>query len=110
MTVVSPVVPLLLVHTLIWMLVHTATPLVMATTESLVDSSPQSQSAQHFRLSTCHLKLSEDMHYLEKRLTKIEKHLRTHNGEMETYDDMACSQDLLQAWASGRFTKDNIAL
>jgi hypothetical protein len=53
---------------------------------------------------------AEDMHYLEKRLAKIEEHLRTHNGEMESYDDMACSQDLLQAWASGRFTKDDITL
>jgi Transposase family tnp2 len=53
---------------------------------------------------------AEDMHYLEKRLTKIEEHLRTHNGEMESYDDMACSQDLLQAWASGQFTKDDITL
>ena len=53
---------------------------------------------------------AEDMHYLEKRLAKIEEHLRTHNGEMESYDDTACSQDLLQAWASGRFTKDDIAL
>ena len=53
---------------------------------------------------------AEGMHYLEKRLTNIEEHLRTHNGEMESYDDTACSQDLLQAWAAGRFTKDDIAL
>ncbi|KAF8232538.1 hypothetical protein L208DRAFT_1561789 [Tricholoma matsutake] len=55
-------------------------------------------------------KTAEDMHYLEKRLTKIEEHLRTHSGEMESYDNTACSQDLLQAWASGQFTKDDIAL
>jgi hypothetical protein len=55
-------------------------------------------------------KTAGEMHYLEKRLTKIEEHLRTHNGEMESYDDTACSQDLLQAWASGRFTKNDIAL
>jgi len=53
---------------------------------------------------------AEDMHYLKKRLTKIVEHLRTHNGKMESYDDMACSQDLLQAWISGQFTKDDITL
>ena len=55
-------------------------------------------------------KTAEDMHYLKMRLTKIEEHLRTHNCEMESYDDMACSQDLLQAWASGWFTKNDITL
>jgi len=55
-------------------------------------------------------KTAKDMHYLEKRLTKIEEHLRTHNGKMEFYNDTACSQDLLQAWASGQFTKDDIVL
>ena len=55
-------------------------------------------------------KTAKDMHYLENRLTKIEEHLRTHNGKMESYDDTACSQDLLQAWTSGQFTKDDIAL
>lgn len=54
--------------------------------------------------------IAVEMHYLEKRLTKISDYLRTHNGQMEAYDDTACSHDLLQAWASGRFTKDDIAL
>jgi hypothetical protein len=51
-----------------------------------------------------------EMHYLEKRLTEISDYLRTNNGEMEGYDDTACSHDLLKAWASGQFTKDDIAL
>jgi len=55
-------------------------------------------------------KTAEDMHYLKKWLTKIEEHLRTHNGRMESYDNMTCSQDLLQAWVSGQFTKDDITL
>ncbi|KAF8241157.1 hypothetical protein L208DRAFT_1229765 [Tricholoma matsutake] len=50
------------------------------------------------------------MHYLEKRLTEISEYLQTHDGQMEYYDDTVCSYNLLQAWGSGRFTKDNIAL
>jgi Transposase family tnp2 len=51
-----------------------------------------------------------EMHYLEKRLTDITEYLRTHNGQMQSYDDTACSHDLFQAWSSGQFTKDDIAL
>jgi hypothetical protein len=51
-----------------------------------------------------------EMHYLEKRLTEISEYLRTHDGQMEYYDDTVCSYDLLQAWASGQFTKDDITL
>ena len=54
--------------------------------------------------------IAEEMHYLEKRLTEISQYLRTHNGQMEGYDDTACSHELLQAWISGRFTKNDIAL
>jgi Transposase family tnp2 len=54
--------------------------------------------------------IAAEMHYLEKRLTEILEYLRTHDGQMEFYDDTTCSYDLLQAWASGRFTKDDIAL
>jgi hypothetical protein len=54
--------------------------------------------------------IAAEMHYLEKRLTKISEQLRTHDGQMEYYDDTACSRNLLEAWASGRFTKDDIAL
>ena len=54
--------------------------------------------------------IAAEMHYLEKRLTEISEHLRTHDGQMEYYDDTACSHDLLQAWASGQFTKDDIGL
>jgi hypothetical protein len=50
------------------------------------------------------------MHYLEKQLMKISEHLSTHNGQMEYYNDTACSCDLLQAWASGQFNKDDIVL
>jgi Transposase family tnp2 len=54
--------------------------------------------------------IAEEMHYLEKRLTEILRYLGTHNGQMEGYNDTACLHDLLRAWASGRFTKDDIAL
>jgi hypothetical protein len=54
--------------------------------------------------------IAAEIHYLKRRLTEISDYLRTHNGQMEVYDDTACSHDLLQAWASGRFTKDDIAL
>ena len=53
---------------------------------------------------------AEEMHYLERRLTEITEYVQTHDGQMEYYDDTACSYELLQAWASGRFTKDDIAL
>ena len=46
-------------------------------------------------------KIAEEMHYLEKRLTEISQYLRTHNGQMEGYDDTACSHVLIQAWISG---------
>ena len=51
-----------------------------------------------------------EMHYLEKRLTQITEYLRTHDGKMESYDDTACSRDILQAWHTGRITKVDIAL
>jgi hypothetical protein len=55
--------------------------------------------------------IAVEMHYyFEKRLTEISEHLRTHDGQMEGYDDTACSHDLLQAWAFGRFTKNDIVL
>ena len=50
------------------------------------------------------------MHYLEKRLTEISEYIRTHNGQIKCYDDTVCLYALLQAWASGQFTKSNIAL
>ena len=56
------------------------------------------------------LETAKEMHYLEKRLAKIKKHLKTHNSNMESYDNTACSHDILQAWASGHFTKDDIML
>ena len=54
--------------------------------------------------------IAAEMHYLEKRLTEISEHLKTHNGKMECYDDTACSHALLQAWVSRQFTKGDIAL
>ena len=54
--------------------------------------------------------VAAEMHYLEKRLAEISEYLRTHDGQMEGYNDTACSHDLLRAWVSGRFTKDDIAL
>ena len=53
---------------------------------------------------------AEEMHYRERRLTEIAEYVQTHNGQMEYYDNTACSYELLQAWASGWFTKDDIML
>ena len=54
--------------------------------------------------------IAAEMHYLEKRLAKILDYLRTHDSYLGSYDDTACSHDLLRAWSTGRFTKGDIAL
>ena len=54
--------------------------------------------------------IATKMRYLKKQLTEISEYLKAHNGKMECYNDTVCSHMLLQAWASGQFTKDDIAL
>ena len=54
--------------------------------------------------------IAGEMHYLEKRLTNITEYLRTHDGQIQSYDDTACSHDLVKAWTSGHFTRNDIAL
>jgi len=50
------------------------------------------------------------MHYLERKLGDNTTYVKNHNGAIEEYNDTSCSKDLLDAWAAGKFTKDDIAL
>jgi hypothetical protein len=47
--------------------------------------------------------VSQEMHYLEKRLAKNLEHGHANNGKIKLYDDTACGSDLLVAHASGNF-------
>ncbi|KAH9050331.1 hypothetical protein EDB87DRAFT_1696966 [Lactarius vividus] len=54
--------------------------------------------------------LAEKMHYLEKKLAENSDHARLNRGRLNSYDDIASGQALLDAWNKGDLKRDNVTL
>jgi hypothetical protein len=54
-------------------------------------------------------KITEHMHYLERRLAQNMEYVCVH-GRLDKYDDTTCGQELVDAWNSGTFGHSDIAL
>ncbi|EKM84453.1 transposase 21 superfamily [Agaricus bisporus var. burnettii JB137-S8] len=54
--------------------------------------------------------VSQEMHYLEKRLAENLAYATNNGGKIRVYDDTACGSNLLMAHASGKFHREDVAL
>jgi hypothetical protein len=53
--------------------------------------------------------IAEKMHYLKRRLAQNVEHVHVHR-RLDKYNDMACGQELVDAWNSATFGHSDIAL
>jgi hypothetical protein len=54
--------------------------------------------------------VAEPMHYLEQKLAENIESARLNGGKLDSYYDTGCGQALLDAWTSGDFKPNDIAL
>jgi hypothetical protein len=54
--------------------------------------------------------ITDQMHYLERKLAENMNKARLGSGKLSAYDDTACGRELLDAWRAGQFKKTNVAL
>src|SRR6266702_4656476 len=54
--------------------------------------------------------IAEQMHYLEQKLAENLNYARLNNDRLDSYDDTACGNALLDAWRAGSFKKSDVAL
>lgn len=53
---------------------------------------------------------ADQMHYLERSLASNVDRVRANGGRLDTYNDVSCGKDLLDAWNAGTFGKSDVAL